>query len=107
VWVFPIDGQRFIYLKVLAGFDAAATEDALIGIVPVKRIRIVDFVGFGVKREILMFDCQQFRRVVDRTVTVAVVAYSAVKEMVTENTIKRFSLRVTRCFRIGDDGHSR
>ena len=44
VWVFPIDRKRFIHLEVLAGFDAAATKDALIRIVTIKGIRIVDFV---------------------------------------------------------------
>src|SRR5258708_3850654 len=42
----------------------------------------------------------------DRAVTVAVVAYRAVKEMITENTVKCFSLRLTRRCGIRADTHS-
>lgn len=43
-----------------------------------------------------MFDAKQLGGVVDCAVTVAVVADSAVEEMVTENTIEGLSLRLTR-----------
>ena len=36
--IFPVDRKRLVHLDVLAGLDAAAAENALIGIVAIERI---------------------------------------------------------------------
>jgi hypothetical protein len=56
MWVLPINRERFVYLQVLAGFDAAAAENALIRVVSIERVCVVDFVGFGPEGNVLMFD---------------------------------------------------
>jgi uncharacterized membrane protein len=70
--IFPADRQRLVYLNVLAGLYTSTAEDALIRIVPIKRIGIVNLVRFRAERYLLMFDLQQFRCVMDRAVAVAV-----------------------------------
>ena len=54
--VLPINRKRFIDLEVLAGLYAPAAENALIRIVAIERISIVDFVGLGTIRDVLMLD---------------------------------------------------
>src|SRR6266404_1044898 len=78
IWVFPTDRQSFIDLKVLARFDAAAAQDALIGIVTVERIARIDLVRLGLKRVVLMRYSEQFGRVMNGAVAVVVVADRAV-----------------------------
>ena len=90
--IFPVDGQRFIDLDVLAGLYAAATENALIGIVAVERIGVIDLVGLRSKWDSLMLDGQQLRRVMDGAVAIVVVAHRAVEHVVAEYSIKRFYL---------------
>jgi hypothetical protein len=107
VWVFPIDRKRFIYLDILACFYAPATKKALVRIITIKRIRIVDFVRLGPKRNLLVFDGQQFGCVVNSAVAVIVVANGAVEKVVTQHTVKRFSSRIIRRHGIRDDAHSR
>jgi hypothetical protein len=59
----------------VAGLDAPAAEDALVGIVAVKRVAVVDFVGLRVERDSLVLDGEQLGRVVN-----GVVAHRAVEE---------------------------
>jgi hypothetical protein len=47
IWILPADGQGFVDLDILAGFDAAAAQNALIGIVAVERIGVIHFVRLG------------------------------------------------------------
>src|SRR5260370_40507403 len=75
--ILPADGQGFIYLEILTGLDAAAAENALVGIVAVKRVGVVDFPGFGLERYALVLHPQQSRGVVYRAVAIVVVAYGA------------------------------
>jgi hypothetical protein len=56
VWIFPINGKRFIHLDVLAGLNAAATQDALIRIVPVERIGVINLIRLRSKRDTLMLN---------------------------------------------------
>jgi len=90
--IFPTNGQRLVYLNVLAGLYTSAAEDALIRIVAIKRIGIVDLVRFRAERYLLMFDLQQFRCVMDRTIAVVVIANSTVEKVVTQDPVERFSL---------------
>jgi hypothetical protein len=50
VWIFPMDRERLIDLQILASFNTAAAENALIGIVSVERIRVIDFVRLRLER---------------------------------------------------------
>src|SRR5216683_1792550 len=59
---------RFIDFDVLTCLYAAATEDALIGIVAIERVGVIDFVRFRSERDSLMLNGQQFRRVMDRAI---------------------------------------
>jgi len=54
--VVPIDGKRLVHFDVLASFHAAAAQDALVGIVTIEGICVVDFVRFGLERDLLMLD---------------------------------------------------
>ena len=56
VRVFPVNRERFVYLEVLAGFDAAPTKNALLWVVAIERIRMVFFVGLVTKRDALMLN---------------------------------------------------
>ena len=47
--VLPANGQSFVDFEILAGFDAAAAENALVGIIAVERVGVIDFVGFGLE----------------------------------------------------------
>src|SRR5882724_5721531 len=96
IWVFPVDGKRFVDLDVLTSLYAAAAQNALIGIVAIERIRVIDFVGFRMKRDALMFDGQQLRRVMDSAIAIVVVANGAVEQMVAKNAIEGLHLRSRR-----------
>ena len=39
--LFPVDGEGLVDLHILAGFDAAAAEDALVGVVAVEGVGVV------------------------------------------------------------------
>ena len=54
--VVPIDGKRLVHFDVLASFHAAAAQDALVGIVTIEGICVVNFVRFGLERDLLMLD---------------------------------------------------
>jgi hypothetical protein len=53
-----------------------------------------------------MFNSCEFQGVVDRAITVIVITDSAVEKMITENSVKCLSLRLTRRSRIRADSHS-
>src|SRR6266852_2476097 len=90
--ILPVNRKGFIHLHVLAGFDTSAAKNALLR-VAVEGVRMILFVGLGMIRNRLMFDAQQSFRVVNSTVSVIVVAYGAVENVIAENPIKRLSLR--------------
>jgi hypothetical protein len=93
MWILPVDGERFVDFDVLAGLDTAATKDALVRIVPVKRVRGVDLVRLLGEWDFLMIHREHLGRVVHRAVAVIVVADRAVKHMVLEQTVEGFALR--------------
>src|SRR5882762_3532708 len=93
MWIFPVDGKRFVHLDVLTGFHASPAQDALIGIVSVERIRAVDLVGLGLKRNALMFNGQQLGCVVNSAVSVVVVTNGAIKKVTAEYAIEGLDLR--------------
>src|SRR5713226_4277411 len=76
--ILPANGQSFVDLEILAGFDAAAAQNALVGIIAVKRVSVIDFVGFGLEWNTLVLDAQHLRRVVHRAIAVVVVADGAI-----------------------------
>ena len=41
----PIDRQRLVYLEILASFDAASAQNALVGIIAIEGIAVVGWVG--------------------------------------------------------------
>src|SRR6266436_3646527 len=96
--IFPVDGKRFVDLDVLTSLNAAAAQNALIGIVAIERIRVIDLVGLRSKRDSLMLNGQQLRRVMDSAIAIVVVADRAVEHVVAENAIK--------CFHLGSGGLS-
>src|SRR5712692_11159403 len=91
--IFPVDGKRFVDLDVLTSLYTAATQNALIGIVAIERIRVIDFVRLRSKRDSLMFDGQQLGGVMDRAIAIVVVANRAVEHVVAENSIECLHLR--------------
>ena len=91
--ILPVNRKGFIHLHVLAGFDTSAAKNALLRVVAVEGVRMILFVGLGMIRNRLMFDAQQSFRVVNSTVSVIVVAYGAVENVIAKNPIKRLSLR--------------
>src|ERR1700687_3231920 len=94
--IFPINRKGFIHLHVLTRFDAAATQDALLGVVTVEGVRMILFIRLGVIRNWLMLDAQQSFRVVNGAVSVVVVAYRAVENVIAQNEVKGFTLRSAR-----------
>src|SRR4029077_2231955 len=103
--VFPTDRESFIHLQRLAGLYAAATQDTLVGVIPIEWVGIVDRVRFGTIRYLLMFDSQQFRRVMNRAVAVIVVAHRTVEKVVPKNAVERFSSSGFCLRRTGDNLH--
>jgi hypothetical protein len=55
--IFPIDRKRLVHLKVLAGFDAATAENALLWVVAIERVCVIFFVRLGSIGDALMFNC--------------------------------------------------
>src|SRR5712691_12706998 len=105
--ILPADRKRLVDLQILAGFDAPAAQDALTRVVTVKRITTVDSIRFRFKRIALMFHTEQFRRVVDRAVSVVVVAHGAVELVIPQNAVECLGARRSRSLAGCPDGHSR
>src|SRR5207245_572792 len=72
IWILPVNRKSFVDLDVLTSLHTAAAENALIGIVSIERIRVVDFVGLRSKRDSLMLNGQQLRRVMDSAIAIVV-----------------------------------
>ena len=94
----PVDGEGFVDLDVLAGFDASAAEDALVGIVAIEGVGAVLLVGLLFVGDGLVLYVEVSTGVVDGAVLVVVVADSAVELMVDEDAIVGFALRGVGCF---------
>src|SRR5438105_455190 len=84
--ILPADGQSFVDLEVLAGLDATAAQNALVGIVTVERVRVINLVGLRFEGHALVFDAQHLRGVVYRAVAVIVVADGAIEKVIAQNT---------------------
>ena len=106
VRVLPVDGQGLVDLDVLARFDAAPAEDALVGIVAVERVGLVDLVRLGLERNPLVLDREQLGRVVNGAVAVVVVAHRAVEDVIAEDAVERLDLRAVRGGRDGAHDHA-
>ena len=104
--IFPADGECFVDLNVLAGFNAAAAQNALVGIVAIERVGVVFRVGLGLEGEFLVLDGEQSRRVVDRAVPVVVVADGAVEEVVVEDAVEGLALRGVGAGGRGENHHA-
>src|ERR1700693_5784943 len=91
--ILPVNGKGFVDLQVLAGFDTSAAKNTLLRIVAVERVGMVLFVGLGMIRNGLMLHSQQFFRVVNGAVSVFVIAYGAVENVIAKNPAKGLSLR--------------
>src|SRR5690606_8065083 len=85
----PIDAQRLGHLHVLAGFDTARAENALVGIVLIKRIRVVDAPWLGGETVFLVADAEHFGGIVDLALAVVEIADRAVELMVAEDALHR------------------
>src|SRR5256885_16534342 len=77
--IFPVDREGFVDLDVLTGFHAAATENALIGIVTIEGISVIDFVRLRSERDSLMLNGEQLRGVMNSAIAIVVVADRAVE----------------------------
>src|SRR5438445_66261 len=71
------------------GPDVEAASHAAVG---ATCFRVVDFVGLRSKRDPLMLNGQQLRRVMDSAIAIVVIADRAIKKVITEDAIKRFHL---------------
>src|SRR5713226_10081389 len=105
--ILPANRKCFIHLHVLAGFYTSPAKNALLRVVAVERIRMILFVGLGTIRNGLMFDSQQSFRVVNGAVSVVVVAYGAVENMIAGNAVKCLPLCRTGFFRFCENLHLR
>src|SRR6266481_1966473 len=85
--IFPADRQRLVHFDILASLDATPTENALIGIVSVKWVRVIYFVRLRLERNLLMLDGHQLGRVVHRAVPAVIVADGAVEHVIPKNPI--------------------
>jgi len=103
--VVPVNGESFVDFDVLAGFDAAAAEQALAGVVAIERIAVVDFKGLGLEGNFLVLDGQHFGGVVDGAVAVVVVADGAIEHVVFEEAVEGLALRGGGGRGIGGDDH--
>ena len=102
----PVDGEGLVDLHVLAGLDAAAAEDALVGIVAVEGIGMVLLVGLAAEGPRLVLHVEMFDGVVDGAVAVVVVADGAVEVVILEDAIEGFALRHVGAAALGDHVHS-
>jgi len=87
-------------LQILAGLDAAAAQDALIGIVSIERIAAVDLIRLRLEWIMLMLDPEKLGGVMNGAITVVVIANRAIEFVVPENAVKRFG---SSCLRFRDD----
>ncbi len=102
----PIDGEGLVDLDVLAGFDAATAEDALVGVVAIEGVGHVLLVRFGSVGSVLVFYIEVFGGVMDSAVLVVVVADGAVEHVVLEDAVEGLALGDVDCFTGGLDGHA-
>ena len=102
----PVDGEGLVDLHVLAGLDAAAAENALVGIVAVEGIGVILLVGLAAKGPRLVLHVEMLDGVVDGAVAVVVVADGAVEVVILEDAIEGFALRHVGARAFGDDVHA-
>ncbi len=84
----PVDGEGLVDLHVLAGLDAAAAEDALVGIIPIEGIGHVLLVWFGSVLARLVLYVEFGGGVVDGAVLVVVVADRAIEHVVLQDAVE-------------------
>src|SRR5260370_12875476 len=103
--VFPTYRKCFIYLQGLAGLYAAATQNTLVGVVPIEWVGIVDFIGLRSIRSLLVLNLQQLRCVMNRAVAVVVVANGTVEKVVPQDAVEHFASSRFSLPRTGDNSH--
>src|ERR1700719_1912823 len=91
--ILPVNRKSFVHLHVLAGFDASAAKDALLRVVAVERGGLIFFVRLGSIQNPLVFYCQRVFGVVNGAISVVVVAYGAIENVIAVNPAKRLTLR--------------
>jgi hypothetical protein len=90
--ILPVNRKCFVHLNVLACLNTSTAQNALLRVITIEGIAMVLFIGLGMIWNRLMFDGQQLFRVVDRTVSVVVVAHCAIQNVVAKDAIKCFPL---------------
>jgi len=106
MFTLPVDRKSFVDLYILARFDAATAEDALVGVVTIEGVGVILLVGLVGKGDRLVTYLEDTGRVVNRAVLVVVVADSAIKIMILKNAIERFTLRRVDKFAGSYDFHA-
>src|SRR5260370_35934311 len=95
---FPTDRERVIYLNILAGLNALAAENALAGIVAVKRIGHIHFVRFWREGMLLMLNIERKSRIVNAAVFVVIVADCAVEHVIAKNHVEGLGAPILGAF---------
>ena len=101
----PADGQSFVHLQILASLHAAAAQDALAGIVAVERIAFVHLVRLWLEGVTLVVQREQLSGVMNRTVSVVVVADRAVEFVIPQNAVERLGTGRVRASRSRGNSH--
>src|SRR5581483_3080790 len=89
----PVDRERLVDLDTLASFHASSTKNALLRVVAVKGIRMVLHIRLRSERPLLMLDVKILGGVMNRAVSIVVVAYRAIEIVVLEDAIVGLTLR--------------
>ncbi len=106
VGALPVDGEGFVDLDVLAGFDATAAEDALVGVVAVEGVGVVLLVGLVFELAALVLYVEDGSGVVDGAVVVVVIADGAVEHVVLQDAVEGFALGDVDGLACGLDRHA-
>src|ERR1700733_4171406 len=110
MFALPIDRKCLIHLNVLARFNTTPTQNALVWVVAVERIRHVLLIGLRHIRPRLVLYVEFCGRVVDRAIAIVVVAHGAVQHVVLQNAVERLALRdvdsLACCFHLHPRSHA-
>jgi hypothetical protein len=92
--VFPTYRECCIHLQGLACLHTAATQNTLVGFVPIEWVGIVDFVRLRSIRYLLVLNFQQLRCVMNGAIAVVVVANGTVEKVVPKDAVERLSFEL-------------
>jgi len=102
----PVDRKRLVDLNALAGLDAAATQDALVGIVAVEGVGVVLRIRLVRERARLVLYVKLRRGVVHGAVLIVVIADRAVEHVVLKDAVEGLALCNVYGFACGFDNHT-